>query len=155
MGRIKPSKSVSKGSGGRLRGSVASTQRATASGKRRSGLQTALSAVTSSVAGRAIIGVAKRHPLLATAGLAIGGIAAIKGIRALRARGQAGMRRRKGIVPKTVKKYVARMVRKRKQENKIIRKLISSSGAGRLFTPRAASSSGVITRAEASRALKR
>ena len=66
----------------------------------------------------------------------------------------AGGKRRRSSVPKTVRKWVSKTVRKRKQQEKIMRKLVRISGVGRMMNKRSGSR-GVITRSEALRALRR
>lgn len=160
MGRVKPAKqAVTKGSGGRLKGSVAKApSKATAKGKRASGKASALGSEALDIATGFVPGgaVAKLGAKLAFKG----GAKIVSKVRGRKAAGGAAAggfrKRRRGIVPKAVRKYVNKLARRRKHEEKIIRKLISASGArkivGRFGGFRG--SRGVITRSEASQALR-
>ena len=149
MGRIKPRKVVSKGAGGRIRTSGKTLRKGTQIGKRL--LRGAkIAATTITPQGRA----------LAVGGAIVGKVKEKLAARAAtKAQAQAmgiPFRRRKGLVPKSVRKYVNKLTRRRKAENKILNKLFSRSGVGKVFKARSPmTSEGIITRAEARRALKR
>ena len=72
--------------------------------------------------------------------------------------GGTGRRHRKGVVPKTVRKWASKITRRRKQEEKIVKKLFGAEG-GKIVkkpkTSRYGASAGVITKAEALDALRR
>lgn len=133
---------------------VASKKRRVKQGKRPAGRATG-------ARGRVAAAVAQVIPLPARVvgkGVLKGAGAVVGFVQRRRAAGKVGFaaglkRRRRGIVPKAVKKYVARMVRKRKQENKVITKLLSVSGAKRMFGGSKAGSKGSITAKEAMAAL--
>lgn len=72
-------------------------------------------------------------------------------------RSKGGKRHRRGVVPKTVKKWATRYARKRKQAEKVIKNVFGSDGS-KLLGPRkkkSYGSPGVITRAELSEAMRR
>lgn len=68
----------------------------------------------------------------------------------------SGRHRRKGVVPKTVRKWSSRITRRRKQEEKVIKKLFGNDGGKIIKKPKMSKygSSGVITKAEALQALR-
>ena len=69
---------------------------------------------------------------------------------------RVGGRRRKGVVPKTVRKWASKITRRRKQEEKIVKKLFGAEG-GKIVKkakPSRYGSAGVITKAEALQALR-
>ena len=69
-----------------------------------------------------------------------------------------GKRHRKGVVPKTVRKWASKITRRRKQEEKIVKKLFGAEGGKIVKKPKASrfsGSAGVITKAEALEALRR
>lgn len=71
----------------------------------------------------------------------------------------SGLRkRRRGVVPKTVKKWASRYARKRKQTEKVIKNVFGSDGSKLLGSRRRRSyggSPGVITSAEVREAMRR
>ena len=71
-------------------------------------------------------------------------------------KGGAGGRHRRGVVPKTVRKWAGKITRRRKQEEKIVKKLFGADGGKIVKKPKASryGSPGVITKAEALAALK-
>jgi len=103
---------------------------------------------------------ASRHPVLTTVAAGIGGAAvgtlATKFLsRKVNPATGLPMRRSRASVPKTVRKWVTKTVSKRKQQDKMLRKMLSASGASRLMGAKRAGSRGVITAQEASNALRR
>lgn len=80
----------------------------------------------------------------------------IKGDAGSKKKGGGGGRRRRGVVPKTVRKWAGKITRRRKQEEKIVKKLFGAEG-GKIVKkakPSRFGSSGVITKAEALKALR-
>ncbi len=153
MGRIKPIKAASlKGGGGRIKASAPKkATKATAKGKRAAGVAKA----AMSVAGTFVPAPVR---VAATVGRAVvGKVQAVRAARAGKAAPARFGRRRRGIVPKTVKKWVGKMVRRRKQETKVLNKLMSASGAKRMFGGFGSrrGSKGVITKGEALAALRK
>ena len=72
--------------------------------------------------------------------------------------GGTGRRHRKGVVPKTVRKWASKITRRRKQEEKIVKKLFGAEGGKIVKKPKASRygmSPGSITKAEALDALRR
>ena len=72
--------------------------------------------------------------------------------------GGSGRRHRKGVVPKTVRKWASKITRRRKQEEKIVKKLFGAEGGKIVKKPKASRygmSPGSITKAEALDALRR
>lgn len=98
------------------------------------------------------------------AGAVIGGAYLVeKAAEKLGVRGGAGFigkrkttkgKHRKGKVPKTVKKWAHRITNRRKQEEKIIKDLFGNDGGKVIKKPKKTYSSGVITQAEAIKALR-
>lgn len=72
-------------------------------------------------------------------------------------KGVGGRRRRKGVVPKTVKKWASKITRRRKQEEKIVKKLFGAEGGKIVKKPKVSryGSPGVITRQEMNEAIRR
>jgi len=65
-------------------------------------------------------------------------------------------RHRRGVVPKTVRKWAGKITRRRKQEEKIVKKLFGAEGGKIVKKPKSRyGSPGVITRAEAMEAMRR
>lgn len=64
-------------------------------------------------------------------------------------------KRRRGKVPKTVKKWASRFISRRKQEEKIVKGIFGTDGGKVIKKAKKASSSGVITQQEALAALRR
>lgn len=69
----------------------------------------------------------------------------------------SGRRHRKGVVPKTVRKWAGKITRRRKSEEKIIKKLFGADGGKIVKKPKSSryGTPGVITRAEALEAMRR
>lgn len=68
-----------------------------------------------------------------------------------------GKRRKKGVVPKTVRKWASKITKRRKQEEKIVKKLFGAEG-GKIMKKAKTSrygTPGVISRAEAMEAMRR
>ena len=68
-----------------------------------------------------------------------------------------GKKHRHGVVPKTVRKWASKITRRRKQEEKVVKKLFGADG-GKIVKKAKVSrygSPGVITRAEAMEAMRR
>ena len=68
-----------------------------------------------------------------------------------------GKKRRRGTVPKTVRKWIGKITRRRKNEEKQIKKLVGSDGGKVIRRPKKSYgfSPGVITRSEAMEAMRR
>lgn len=71
--------------------------------------------------------------------------------------GTPGRKRRRGVVPKVVRKWSSKMASRRKQEEKIVKKLFGSDGGKILKKPKVSrgGSPGFITAAEAREAMRR
>lgn len=63
-------------------------------------------------------------------------------------------KRRRGKVPKTVRKWATRITGRRKQEERIVKDLFGAGGGKVIKAPKKTSSSGSISRAEALSALR-
>jgi len=100
----------------------------------------------------------KKHPRLAAAGAGLGlvgaGLAARKFLRGRAAMRMDGMpgRRRRGLVPKAVRRFISRESRRQKQVSKIMSRVVRMAGIKR--PARRTSSAGKIDYAEALRALR-
>lgn len=97
-------------------------------------------------------GIAKKHPILAAGAAAVGGVALLKRLKGAKA---TGFRRRRGKVPKAVKKWITRTTSRRKQEEKAMRKALRIAGVSRTSGARMRGTRGVITKGEALAALRK
>lgn len=90
-------------------------------------------------------------------GVSVGDVVGlVKGKKGSKAAG--GKKRRRGVVPKVVKKWASRYARKRKQTEKVVRNVFGSDGS-KLLGPRRkrsyGGSPGFITQAEVREAMRR
>jgi hypothetical protein len=101
------------------------------------------------------------------AGIAVGAYGAEKLAERLGVRGGAGFigknpnkqlarsgKRRRGKVPKSVRKWASKIVSRRNQEEKIVKDLFGTSGGKVIKAPKKSASAGFISRSEAERALR-
>lgn len=65
-----------------------------------------------------------------------------------------GKKRRRGKVPKTVRKWATKITSRRKQEEKIVKELFGAGGGKIVKAPKKNSSNGNISRSEALSALR-
>ena len=103
--------------------------------------------------GKAILNVADRAIETYTGSSVSGFVSEVRGKKS-----GGGIRRRRGTVPKTVRKWIGKISRRRKQEEKQIRKLIGSDGGKVIRRPRKAKfgySPGVVTKSEFMEAMRR
>lgn len=84
-----------------------------------------------------------------------GGVQVAKSLKGKSA--ENGKKRRRGVVPKTVRKWSNRMTRRRKQEEKIVKKLFGAEGGKIVKKPKISryGSPGVITQQEVREAMRR
>ena len=104
-------------------------------------------------AGKALLNIADRAIETYTGSSVSGVISEVRGKR-----GGGGVRRRRGTVPKTVRKWIGKITRRRKNEEKQIRKLVGSDGGKVVRRPRKAKygySPGVVTKSEFMEAMRR
>lgn len=95
---------------------------------------------------------ARAVPGLGTAMAAGDAVSALRGSRTPK---QIGFgKRRKGKIPKAVRKWASRIVSRRKQEEKLVRKLFGTGG-GKVIKAQKKGSPGVITQEERLAALRR
>ena len=67
----------------------------------------------------------------------------------------SGKKRRRGKVPKTVRKWATKFISRRKTEEKIVKGIFGADGGKVIKKPKATKSYGVITQQEAMNALRR
>ena len=78
---------------------------------------------------------------------------AVSNLKTKMGKGSTGKKRRKGKIPKQVKRWASRIVSRRKQEEKLVKELFGAGGGKVVKAPKKGSA-GVITREEALRSLR-